>query len=99
MKCSVCGERPAKPGHSRGDCGPCWRERARSAAMHYAPSRSKGAIDPDKQKRWDNRLEDYARVRAEGSQPPGTKRSDIELTKRVSDQLGRAVSAGAGQVA
>jgi hypothetical protein len=74
------------------ECSMHYLERLRSVQTTFAPTRSLGAgqTDRTKSKRWDNRLEDYRRVRHEGSQPATTRRSDIEVAKRESDRTGVA---------
>jgi len=63
------------------ECGRCYRTRVGSLGR---------IADPAHTRRWYNRLEGYRAVRAEGSQPRGTKTVDIEEAKRVSDATGRA---------
>jgi hypothetical protein len=93
--CSVCEERPAVPGNSQGECGPCWRGRVGSVHSGFAPSKSAGAgqIDPTKSRKFEGRLDDYAAVRAEGAQPRSTKQRHIDEAKRLSDDTGKAFSA------
>jgi len=85
----ACGE----PAVANGtECSDCFLERLRSVNNGFAPTRSLGAgqMDRTKTKRWDGRLEDYAKVRREGSQPVTTRRRDIEASKRESDRTGAA---------
>jgi hypothetical protein len=74
------------------ECSTHFLERLRSVNTGFAPTRSLGAgqMDRTKSRRWDSRLEDYRKVRHEGSQPATTRRSDIETAKRISDVTGSA---------
>ena len=85
----ACGEPATANGR---ECPTCYRERLGSVNNGFAPTRSLGAgqMDRTKSKRWDGRLEDYAKTRHEGSQPATTRRRDIEASKRISDVTGRA---------
>jgi len=78
------------------ECPSCARDRLGSVNSAFTPTRTAGAgqVDPVKSRRWDNRLEDYRKVRKEGSRPKSTKRRDIEATKRASDLAGAPVRAG-----
>lgn len=92
----ACGM-PATAGTERGECPDCFRARLGSVRSAFAPTRSLGAgkmLGATPAREWESRLEDYRKVRAEGSQPPGTTRRDVELTKRASDIAGAAVDAG-----
>lgn len=51
-------------------------------------------LGADASRRFHSRLDDYAAVRKEGSQPAGTKRIDIDRAKAASDHVGAAVDAG-----
>lgn len=95
MRCR-CGN-PASSGSHRGECPSCFRERLGTVQTAFAPTRSVGAgqVDRTSSKRWDNRLEDYRRVRMEGSQPRTTKREHIEEAKRISDEVGAPFRADA----
>ncbi len=77
------------------ECAEHWRERISTVNTAFAPTRTAGAgqIDPEKSRRWDSRLEDYAKVRHEGSQPQTTRRRDIEAAKRISDATQEAFRA------
>jgi hypothetical protein len=90
--CESCGAEPTANGR---ECPDCFRERLGSVSVGFAPTRSLGAgqMDRTKTRAWENRLEDYRKVRVEGSQPATTRRSDIEATKRESDRTGAAVRA------
>lgn len=74
------------------ECPEHFLERLRSVRTGFAPTRSLGAgqMDRTASKRWEGRLEDYRRVRHEGSQPATTRRRDIEASKRISDRTGQA---------
>lgn len=89
----ACGEPASANGR---ECASCFRDRLASVNSGFTPTRSAGAgqIDPVKSHRWDHRLEDYRKVRKEGSQPKSTKRRDIEATKRASDQIGAPIRVG-----
>jgi len=90
-----CGQ----PATSNGrECPTHFRERVGSVNSGFAPTRSAGAgqVDPVKSRRWMTRLEDYRKVRHEGSQPRTTRRMDIEATKRASDLVSAPVRAGRG---
>ena len=89
----ACGEPATANGR---ECSVHFRERVGSVNSAFTPSRTAGAgqIDPIKSRRWGNRLEDYRKVRKEGSRPKTTRRRDIEATKRASDQVGAPVRAG-----
>jgi hypothetical protein len=50
-------------------------------------------VDPAASRRWESRLEDYARVRREGIQPRGTSRRAIDQAKAASDAAGLAFRA------
>lgn len=67
------------------ECGSCFHGRLSTVRNGFTPTRGRNQIDPAKSRRWDNRLEDYRRVRMEGSQPRTTKRRDIDAAKRISD--------------
>lgn len=85
----------ASAGSSRGECGCCFRERLSTVSNGFTPTRGRNQIDPAKSRRWDSRLEDYRRVRMEGSQPRTTKRRDIDAAKRISDEVGAPFRADA----
>jgi len=74
------------------ECSTHYLERLRSVQSSFAPTRSLGAgkMDTTASRRQEARLEDYRRVRYEGSQPASTRRRDIEATKRESDRTGAA---------
>ncbi len=86
MRCA-CGAEATANGT---ECPRCFLARLRSVRMAFSPTRSAGAgqIDPEASRRWMSRLEDYARVRKEGSQPRSTRRRDIDEAKRQSDLMG-----------
>jgi hypothetical protein len=69
------------------ECPACYRERLGSVNSGFTPTRSRGQIDPAKSRRWDGRLEDYRRTRAEGIQPRSTRQGDIDAAKRLSDRI------------
>jgi hypothetical protein len=82
------------PASSNGrECPACFRDRLATVSNGFTPTREHGQIDPEKSRRWDSRLEDYRRTRAEGSQPRSTRRRDIETAKATSDRAGRAFRA------
>ncbi len=87
-----CGEPATANGR---ECGACFRDRLCSVHNGYTPTRTVGAgqVDPAKTRRWDSRLEDYRKVRHEGSQPAGTKRRQIDAAKRRSDEAQAAFRA------
>ena len=97
MKC-WCG---AEANANATECSVHYLERLRSVQTAFAPTRSLGAgqTDRTKSKRWDGRLEEYRKVRMEGSQPASTKRSDIERAKEISDRTGSAHRADAAALA
>jgi hypothetical protein len=88
MKC-WCGDDATANGT---ECSTHYLERLRSVQTSFAPTRSLGAgqMDTTASRRHEARLEDYRRVRLEGSQPATTRRSDIEVAKRESDRTGAA---------
>lgn len=78
------------------ECPPCARDRIGSVRNGFTPTRSDGAarsVGPDRHRAWEGRLEDYAKVRAEGSQPNGTDQASIDAAKSLSDQMGEAFRA------
>jgi hypothetical protein len=77
------------------ECPACFHDRLATVRSAFTPTRTAGAgqIDPEKSRRWDSRLDDYRRTRAEGSQPKSTRRRDIEAAKAASDRAGRAFRA------
>jgi len=77
------------------ECPSCFLGRLFTVGNGFTPTRDRGQIDPKKSRRWDSRLEDYRRVRMEGSQPRTTKRRDIDAAKRASDTAGQAFRADA----
>lgn len=85
MKTCACGREATANGR---ECGLCYRARLLSLAVDYTPTRTQGR-DPKKQAAWDKRLDDYAAVVAEGSQPRTTQRKDIEAAKVISDYTGK----------
>lgn len=94
MTLCACGA-PATSGSSHDECPGCFRDRIRSVRSGFAPTRSLGAgqMDPAKTHTFENRLDDFRSVAAEGSVPRTTRRDAIEEAKRVSDQTGEAFRA------
>lgn len=70
-----------------------YAECLRSAALRVAYCNSAGGMDYTAQKAWDRELSAYKDARAEGIQPAGTKASQVENAKRISDSAGRAFQA------
>lgn len=87
----VCGE-PATSGSSRNECGSCYRNRLLSIGNGFTPTRTDGH-DPEKNRRWYNRLDRYKRTREEGSTPASTSTRAIDQARRISDETGRAFRA------
>lgn len=75
------------------ECPRCYRARLGSLGNHFTPTRTAGA-NPDAQRRWDNRLEDYRSTRMEGIQPRSTSQRDIDEAKAISDQIQEPFNAG-----
>lgn len=65
--------------------------RGKGARVAYANS-AKG-LDYTQQKNWDRELDVYKQARAEGIQPAGTKRSQVERAVAISDATGQAYQA------
>lgn len=62
--------------------------KAKTVKVAYCDSAN--GRDATAQKRWDAELSAYREARAEGIQPAGTKRSQVENAKRLSDAAGKA---------
>ncbi len=93
----ACGRTASANG---SECPDCYRARLGSVQQGFAPTRSLGAGQMDRtlSRRFESRLEDYRKVRAEGIQPNGTRRHQIEDAKRVSDVMGEAFRGDAGAI-
>lgn len=83
----ACGQPATANGR---ECPPCYRERLGSVTLTSAPPMRAGASGRDPNVRWQRRLDDYARTRAEGIQPSTTRQQEIDDAKRVSDEMGTA---------
>ncbi len=82
MATCACGAEATANGR---ECGRCFLARLRSVNTAYSPTRTGGGIDTARTRRHFARLEEYRKVRAEGSQPGGTRRRDIDRAKAASD--------------
>lgn len=65
----------------------------RDGAAKVAYCNSAGGMDFTAQKRHDSELDLYREARAQGIQPSGTKRPQIENALRISDATGSAFQA------
>lgn len=70
------------------ECPSCFRERIGSVNNGYTPSRARGSMRPEENRKWDARLERYASLRRQGVQPESTKSRDIEKADRLSQATG-----------
>ena len=61
--------------------------------LRVAYCNSVNGSDYASQKKWDKDLDAYSKVRKEGIQPAGTKRSQVDLAMRVADNAGMAAVA------
>ena len=77
---------PTQDHASYGEC-------MRSKGSRVAYCNSATGQDYTAQKRHDNELARYKEARAEGIQPAGTKLTQIENAKRISDATGTAFQA------
>lgn len=66
----------------------------RDAAPRVAYANSAGGWDLTTQKKWDRDLDAYRAARAEGLQPSGTSRAQVDAARAISDRSGAAYQAG-----
>lgn len=86
---SKCSSSCPAPG-THATLGECLR--AKSIKVAYA--NSAGGMDYTAQKNWDRDLSYYKEARAQGVQPSGTGRKQVENALSASDKLGSAYQAG-----
>lgn len=67
----------------------------RAKAPKVAYCNSAGGMDATAQKRWDRDLDAYRSARAEGLQPSGTSRKQVDAARALSDATGSAYRADA----
>jgi len=70
-----------------------WGDCLRASNIQMNP----GDADSNKMmtsKKWNGELDAYSAARAQGIQPAGTKRSQIEAALKASETIGRAYDAG-----
>ena len=70
-----------------------WGQCMRSKALRIGYANSAGGSDLSAQKRWDSDLDFYKNARAQGIQPAGTNRSQVERAVEISNITGTAYQA------
>jgi hypothetical protein len=70
-----------------------WGECVRSKGLKIAYANSAGGMDLSAQKRWDKDLDAYRAARAQGIQPSGTSREQVERAVAISNETGSAFTA------
>ena len=78
---------PTKDHSTFGEC-------LRSQRQMIGYANSAGGSDLSTQKRWDKDLDFYKSARAQGVQPAGTKRVQVERALDISNATGKAYDAG-----
>jgi len=71
-----------------------WGECLRAKRTRVGWAASAKGLDKSRQDRYDADLDAYAAARAEGIQPMGTKRAQVEHAVKVSNETGTAFDAG-----
>lgn len=71
-----------------------WGECVRAKAIRHTVAIPGNDYDPARSKSWDSELSLYRDARAQGIQPAGTKRAQIENAMKISDATGQAYQAG-----
>ena len=66
----------------------------RSKNLRVAYCNSANGLDYTAQKKWDNDLDAYRAARAQGIQPAGTRRDQVDRAVQLSDKVGKAYDAG-----
>ena len=66
----------------------------RSQRQMIGYANSAGGMDLTAQKKWDRDLDFYKSARAQGVQPAGTKRHQVERAMDISNLTGKAYQAG-----
>lgn len=67
-----------------------WGDCVRSKGIKTHVETPGTGYDPAKNKAWDRRIDSYRAARAEGIQPAGTSKSQIDAAVRTSDATGTA---------
>ena len=78
---------PTKDHATFGEC-------LRSQKQMIGYANSANGMDLTQQKRWDKDLDFYKNARAQGVQPAGTKRVQVERALEISNATGKAYDAG-----
>ena len=99
--CILCDEISEKPfkyeevSIDHSDCGPdCFGCKARNLQLNAGDARGDVNASGTTQKKWNSELEAYRSARAQGIQPNGTKRKQIQAAHDASEKLGTAYDGG-----
>ena len=71
-----------------------WGDCMKSKGLRIGYANSAGGSDLTTQKKWDKDLDFYKNARAQGVQPAGTKRHQVERAMDISSLTGKAYQAG-----